>query len=85
MITQHLLVLGSPIRCDTEGCTDIAAVALRVYRDGAGYEMNYCELCWLQMQRAYHPLVARDEQSAVQEAEKLIAGDDDQQKAGVKA
>lgn len=83
MTVQHLVVLGSPIRCDTEGCSEVAAVALRVYRDGVGYEMNYCDLCWLSMQRAYSPLVARDEQLAIREFSR-IAGDDEQ-KAGVKA
>ena len=83
MERQTLIVLGSPIRCDTEGCSDIAAVALRVYRDNAGYEMNYCELCWLQMQRAYSPLVARDEQLASQTAAAILG--DDEQKAGVRA
>lgn len=84
MITQHLVVMGTPIRCDSENCTEIASVALRVRGETANYEMNFCDLCWIAMQRIYSPLVARDEQQAIAAVESLIAGDDDQQKSGVK-
>lgn len=83
MITQQLVVMGTPIRCDSEGCSEIATVALRVRGEQANYEMNFCDLCWLAMHRIYSPLVQRDEQSAVSAAEQLIAGDDEKQ-AGVK-
>lgn len=84
MITQHLVVMGTPIRCDSEGCTEMASVALRVRGDTANYEMNFCDLCWIAMQRTYRPLVARDEQEAIRAAEKLITGDDDQPKVEAK-
>jgi len=82
MITQHLVVMGTPIRCDSEGCNEMATVALRVRGDNANYEMNFCDLCWLAMHRIHQPMVQRDEQSAVQEAARLL-GDDDQ-KVGAK-
>lgn len=81
---QVLVVLGSaPFICDY--CPNEAVVATRFSKEGQDYTTTFCENCWISMHRAYSPLVARDEQNAVIEAAKLIAGDDDQQKAGVKA
>jgi hypothetical protein len=77
MITQHLVVMGTPILCDSEQCSEMATVALRVRGATANYEMNFCDLCWLAMQRIYSPMVARDEQTAISEAVKIV-GDDEQ-------
>lgn len=83
MITQHLVVMGTPILCDSENCQEVATVALRVRGQNANYEMNFCDLCWLAMHRIYSPLVARDEAQLSEAVERLYG--DDQQKAGVKA
>lgn len=77
MQTQQLMVMGTPIRCDSEGCTEIATVALRVRGEQANYEMNFCDLCWLAMHHTYRPLVARDEQEAAAAVEALYRPEDD--------
>lgn len=83
MGVYHVVIIGDPYRCWR--CKAIATVALvKRMEDDSISECAYCDECWIAETRAYQPLVSGDRRLAVQEVGRIL-GDDNEQKAGVKA